>query len=517
MQAVSHDIVVTGDGQPGRDSLAAALAPRYSVMPGGRTRTVRRTWLDTFDWRLYRGGLTLTHATGHGHGTLTLSTRPGGELAVRPGRLRWPAFPAAIPAGPLRQRVAEAAGIRALVPAARTVSTVSSLRVCNSDGKTIAWLTVDAMWSPAARNGPALTRLTVTPVRGYQAQADAIARRVASIPGGQPGGAAVVVAAFATDGRQPGDYSSKMDVDLTPGMPARLALGTVLLRLLDTVAANVPGTLRDIDTEFLHDLRVSVRRSRSALKLAGAALPGGLAQEFRAEFKWLGDATTPTRDLDVYLLGYDSMAASLDAAPAAELAPFHDFLATRREAERRRLVRALRSARFENLVTSWRKALTGMAPPRGGPDAAHLAAAVVGKAHRRVLRAGDAITPSSPPESLHDLRKRCKELRYGLEFFSPLFDPALHRQAVRELKGLQDCLGAFQDSQVQQHHLAESAQQMMAAGGTPVTAFLAMGELAGHVAGQGHAARGEFTGRFAEFASQANRRRFRDLTTSVLS
>ena len=41
-----------------------------------------------------------------------------------------------------------------------------------------------------------------------------------------------------------------------------------------------------------------------------------------------------------------------------------------------------------------------------------------------MLRDGGAITPASPPESLHELRKRCKELRYLLEFFGSLYDPA---------------------------------------------------------------------------------------------
>ena len=103
-------------------------------------------------------------------------------------------------------------------------------------------------------------------------------------------------------------------------MPAAAALATVLTALLDTLEANVNGTVRDIDTEFLHDLRIAVRRTRSALKLAGDVLPGGLAGRFRPEFKWLGDLTTPTRDLDVYLLGYPSMAAGLVAATAGELA-----------------------------------------------------------------------------------------------------------------------------------------------------------------------------------------------------
>ena len=55
-------------------------------------------------------------------------------------------------------------------------------------------------------------------------------------------------------------------------MPAPEAAAVILLRLLDTIEANIPGVLRDLDIEFLHDLRVSVRRSRSALKLFGDVL-----------------------------------------------------------------------------------------------------------------------------------------------------------------------------------------------------------------------------------------------------
>ena len=60
-------------------------------------------------------------------------------------------------------------------------------------------------------------------------------------------------------------------------MPAGAAAAAILLRLLDTIDANVAGVLADTDTEFLHDLRVSVRRTRSALKLFGDAI-GGLTR-----------------------------------------------------------------------------------------------------------------------------------------------------------------------------------------------------------------------------------------------
>src|SRR5207245_11165188 len=138
---------------------------------------------------------------------------------------------------------------------------------------------------PAPADPPA--RLALTAVRGYQGQADRIARCLAAQPGVCPG-ALPLDAVLATAGHAPGEYTNKVDVELSAAMPARMALAAVLLRLLDTLEANVAGTIRDIDTEFLHDLRVSVRRTRTALKLGADLLPDGLAEEYQPAFKWLG-------------------------------------------------------------------------------------------------------------------------------------------------------------------------------------------------------------------------------------
>ena len=134
-----------------------------------------------------------------------------------------------------------------------------------------------------------------------------------------------------------------------------------------------------------------------------------------------------------------------------------------------------------------------------------------------MLRQGSAITASSPAEDLHDLRKRCKELRYLLESFASLHDPATHQRAVKELKGLQDCLGEFQDCEVQQHEIRMFAAQMMNDRDVPATALLAMGELAERVGLRERAARGKFAGRFSEFASAGTQQRFRALTTGARS
>jgi CHAD domain-containing protein len=499
------------------EAVREALAPRYSVVLARRTRRQRRTWLDTFDWRLHRAGLTLECVTGRGPAELVLSGMAGERITAAANGTRWPALAEALPNGPLRDRLKGLTEVRALLPAAKAASTVSEFRLCNDDGKTVAWLTVEHLHAatPAAADLP--PRLSVTAVRGYRGQAERIARCLTAQPGVLANELSALDAVLATGGVAPGEYTNKVDVELSATMPARLALAAVLLRLLDTLEANVWGTVRDIDTEFLHDLRVSVRRTRTALKLGAGLVPADLADQYRPAFKWLGDLTTPTRDLDVHLLTFAAGAAELTSASPDDLAPFHRYLTQRRVTEQARLARALRSARFTALVTAWRAALDGLTAPREGPDAARAAAKIIGRAHRRVLRQGNAITAGSLPEELHDLRKRCKELRYALEFFASLYDPPTHRRAVRELKGLQDCLGTYQDCQVQQEEIRVIAAEMLVAGDVPATALLAMGDLASHVGQRERQARGEFASRFAAFASHPAQERFRALVAGASS
>src|SRR4029077_20495218 len=122
------------------------------------------------------------------------------------------------------------------------------------------------------------------------------------------------------------------------------------------------------------------------------------------------------------------------------------FLVRRRAREFRRLARALRGPRVRAITDDWRQALLELldagGPPK--PTAAGLARATTGRSFRRIAAKGATITPASPPESLHNLRKRAKELRYLLEFFAPLHDPVSYRKVVSDLKQLQDCLGEFQ-------------------------------------------------------------------------
>jgi CHAD domain-containing protein len=502
--------------------MADALRSRFEVAADG-SRSVRRIWLDTFDWRLQSVGSTLEYLSGPGTQELALVTSGGERIAHDVPRLSWPRLAGTIPAGHVRDLIAPIAGIRALLPVATSTGAQRTLRVLDGEEKTVVRLTVDSASVPGAATGPA--RLTINPVRGYDAQAGRVERLLAELPGVTTADRSAFYLALAAAGRQPGDYSSKVDVALTPSMPAGVAVALVLLRLLDTLEANVDGTVRDIDTEFLHDLRVAVRRTRAALKLAGDALPGDLALRYAPEFRWLGQLTTPVRDLDVHLLGFHAAAAGLVTASAGDLAPLHDSLVRYRAAERRRLSRGLRSTRFTNLTGQWREELdkSAAAPGRSarapggqaGTPTADLAAARIDRAYRRLTKSGAAITAASPEEDLHAVRKRGKELRYLLEFFAALHDQATHRSAVRELKQLQDCLGEIQDGHVQREAIRALAARMVTEHAAPAATLLAMGELAAQLDAAATVAREDFGRRFAQFTSRRNARRIASLTRTA--
>ena len=518
---------------PAQDPLPAvlsALAQAFvvSAEPGAPgTGTHRRIWLDTFDWRLYRAGLMLEFEQARRGGRLLLSKADGTPQAEQPVT-RWPRRPGLaqdLPPGPVRDRIVVLTSPRALLPIVRAVGSVSVTRLLNDDGKTVARLVADQLTVTAAP--PGITggttaelplRLAITEVRGYPGQARKAASLLAGVPGVSHASQSELIAALTTLGRHPADYSSGVETDITATMPGSVAVARLLLRLLDTVELNVDGVLRDIDTEFLHDFRVAVRRSRSAIKLLGEVLPAELAGHYATEFKWLGDVTTPIRDLDVHLLGFDSMAAQLAAASPADLEPLRAFLVRRRAREVRRLAAALRGPRFRAITDDWRKALLEIrdAPGQASrrrrePTAAELARRTTERTFRRIAAQGAAITPTSPPQSLHDLRKRAKELRYLLEFFAPLHDPVAYRKVVGDLKQLQDCLGEYQDSEVQRAEIHALADAMLAERAAPAATLLAMGEIAANLSRSQAEARADFVTRFARFGGPAGQERVRVL------
>jgi CHAD domain-containing protein len=129
----------------------------------------------------------------------------------------------------------------------------------------------------------------------------------------------------------------------------------------------------------------------------------------------------------------------------------------------------------------------------------------IAKAQRDVLKEGRAITPESPPERLHDLRKTTKKLRYLFECFGSLF-PAKERKAfVTQLKDLQDNLGEHQDAEVHLDQLRALARDLHAKAKVDSDVLLAMGRVTDHLDRRRREERAAFVDRFAAYDTKANR------------
>jgi CHAD domain-containing protein len=481
------------------DAIAAALQPKFTITAGPETE-VSHTWLDTWDWRLHEAGISLEYLD---DGPLIMQF-PDGNRLQGPRAKKWPALLHDLPAGRLRDALEPIVAERALLLVVTVQRAVRESRVLNPDEKTVARLLTES-------SSEGSSRLQVQPLRGYEADGDRIARLIGRVDGLTASATTPYDDALTLATRSPHDQEQNLAA-LQPETPAPVAVANMLAQFAAVIDDNVAGTIAAIDIEFLHDLRVAVRRTRSILKLAGDVLPENLAERFQPEFKWLGDLTTPVRDLDVYLLELDNMAAGLASADPHDLDPFRSFLVRHRAAERRRLVRGLRSQRFKQTMSDWRDELAKVAADsHGGPAAASLARQRIERAFRNVVRRGKRVTADSPSEHVHELRKRCKELRYLLEVFRPLFADAQYRPLIKELKALQDTLGDFQDGEVQREAVREFAAAMMEQGAAPPATVLAMGELAAQLDAHQLNARGELVGVLRPFLAKKNRARVKTL------
>jgi len=504
----------------GADELVQALGTGASLR---RTPpvTVRRVPCDTFDGRLYRRGEVLEAVGSAGASELVWRRHGGG--ALRHLNAPQPRFAWDLPPGPFRRQLEKVIEIRALLPLARIETRSEALEILDGEGKVVCRVFAEEHRAGAAGGGgplrPLPARVRVEPMRGYSRAAERVREALGRVPSLQPEGRDVIEEALAAQGLGPPAAPAKTRVTLEPGMTAADAVRRLLLVLLEILEANEEGTRADLDSEFLHNFRVAVRRTRSALGQLKEVFPPAALEKFRTGFGWLGALTGPTRDLDVHLLEFPEYRAALPAAARADLEPLRIFLEARQRTEQRALARALGARRYRGLVRAWRNLLEAdsgkWTRDPGAPDAGRpvrdVAGARLGKALRRALRDGRAIGDASPPGALHELRKTCKKLRYLLEFFQSLYPAREAGALIGALKGLQDNLGQYQDVHVQSEALGRFAREMEAQRGVGAGTHVAVGMLLEQLRGREAHLRREFAERFGAFAADPAVRRFEAL------
>ena len=248
------------------------------------------------------------------------------------------------------------------------------------------------------------------------------------------------------------------------GLTTQAAFAHILGHLTGAMLACAPGAADGAaGPEPVHQMRVAVRRARSALALF-APVAGGPEVERAADgLRALGRILGPARDWDVF--------ATETAPPVEAVFPGDTELrALLRTADRhRRVARAalstfLTGAAFRLLLLdlAW---LAARAPDdTAPPDLPTFAASVLLGRWKKVVRTGKSLD-ALDHAGLHALRLKAKRLRYAAEFFLPLFPGKPAARFIARLSVLQERLGVFNDTDVAASLSREiSARQPHAAG-----------------------------------------------------
>jgi CHAD domain-containing protein len=466
-----------------------------------------KTYYDSFDWRLYEQGLSCEFNRSKQTSSLQLTNRKNGELVASTILFDVPSFSKQFNPGKVRQTLEPILDMRALMAVCTLECEAYHLNIVNEDGKIVLRLLLEEF--ELLNN-----RLTLIPVKGYDKVAEHIAEMVTEL-GLTAVDKPVLLEALRLQGRHPKDYSSKLDIHLTPEMRADVASKYIFSYLLRTIKVNEQGIVADTDSEFLHDFRVAVRRTRVGLSQMKNVLPEDVLARYKEFFSWLGQITGETRDLDVYLLNFEQYKKKLPAVIRQSINPLQHFLAAKKLKSHKQLARKLRSSKYLKMLAEWEEYLSST-PSQNSTEAdatltiKELADKKIWKTYKQAIKEGEAIDRHSPPEALHKLRKTCKKLRYLMEFFQNLYPERRIDKLIKRLKLLQDVLGDYQDYAVHQGRLKQFSEEMQSIN-TPNKTFLAMGVLIQDFEIRKGKARDHFTAQFEGFKKPGNQDSFRNL------
>lgn len=266
--------------------------------------------------------------------------------------------------------------------------------------------------------------------------------------------------------------------EITRGMSVDAAFHAIAWSCIIQLQDNQSRLEQGYDPEYIHQMRVSVRRLRSALNVFSTAAPGIRDAVLAAELRWLVDQLGPARDWDVFLS--ETLPPVEAALPGEEGLARLKRAATRLCQERRkRACEAAASQRYHRLLLTlghwlWREPWRDEAEPGelDQPVMVFAAQRLAGR-HRQLRRCGRKLAQLNA-EQRHALRIAAKKLRYAAEFFSGLYPRKISSGYLTALARLQSELGVLNDQAVTVRLLAE-----MGAGWRDVLRIRAVGVIIG--------------------------------------
>jgi len=246
-----------------------------------------------------------------------------------------------------------------------------------------------------------------------------------------------------------------IDKTMDAGALSRAVIGGALAQ----VQANSHGVLCHDDPEFLHQMRVGLRRLRCAIDLFAPQLGGALETE-AAALREIGRGLSAARDWDV-LIGEILPQVFVQPAPGSAALRLQKACEAARGSAKRKTDLLIKSISYnQTMLALGRHLATTPAAAAKVRSAQQVAAKILEARHARVLKRGKHLRRQDD-EALHRLRIAVKKLRYAVEFFGGLFAASAIQAQRAALTRLQDILGHINDAAVTAPRLDEARRQVL--------------------------------------------------------
>ena len=219
------------------------------------------------------------------------------------------------------------------------------------------------------------------------------------------------------------------------------------------LAGQAPQALVLPDPEFVHQMRVALRRLRTGLRLFRAQLPRRWAAHWSRHWKGLADVLGVARNWDV--LSTEWLPARLperDQRPEAQA--LRDWLQRQRQDANLAVARALADPAHTLALLAFTRSVFALPPAQAEEALPRWARAWLHEGHVR-LRAQARDARRLGPEGRHELRLALKQLRYAQEFLSSLLNAERVARSTAALADAQTLLGELNDLSTVQTLLAQ--------------------------------------------------------------
>ncbi|ARJ67792.1 hypothetical protein WV31_20100 [Magnetospirillum sp. ME-1] len=235
---------------------------------------------------------------------------------------------------------------------------------------------------------------------------------------------------------------------LAPDQNVAIAFQAIARSCLEHLMLNERCLVATGAGEAIHQMRVAMRRLRSAIKVFKSVTDGPELERVKGDLRWLLAHLGPARDAEVFLA--EIVEPVLAAHPDdAGLAALRAHWQKDRETKLAAALAAVRSRRYAAMILNlgrWTETGDWLAPrKRLGEPVGTFAVRRVDKAIRNLLKEGGESLSRLSPEDRHAVRIRCKQVRYAGEFFASLVPRKTTRVFLAELSELQDILGQLND------------------------------------------------------------------------